>query len=223
MSMRMRLDLTLKHAAPDDARLDAPAFHRNGLAMVEALSPRLAEGSGEVLEIGSGTGQHVALFAHAFPHLVWRPSDPNPAHRASIDAWRAASRAEKIRPAIDLDAAAPEWPPEAETPASGFRAALCANVIHISPWSVAEGLFRGVAGRLAQDGFLALYGPFRWRGRHISDSNAAFDAQLRARDRAWGVRDVDEIDQLANDSGLTRIDVAVMPANNHMLFFARAG
>lgn len=208
-------------ASDGDERLESPAFLRNGLPILDALKPRLAEGAGMVLEVGSGPGQHVALFARSFPQLTFLPSDPSSTHRASIDAWRRRLGIETIRPAIDLDASAAEWPPEASAPEPGFRAILAVNVIHIAPWPVAEGLFRGAAGRLAPDGFLALYGPFRWHGRHVSISNEAFDARLRESDPAWGVRDIDEVDKLARSHDLTRIEAATMPANNHMLFFAR--
>lgn len=208
-------------AGPDDPRLNAPAFHRNGAPIVDALTPLLAHVEGEALEIGSGSGQHVALLAHSFPRLTWRPSDPNPAHRASIDAWRAQLKLETVRPALDLDVSREEWPLGGAARAQGFSAVICFNVIHIAPWSVAQGLFRGAADRLAPEGFLALYGPFRWRGRHVSQSNAAFDAGLRARDPDWGVRDVDDLDRLAASCALTRGEAIEMPNNNHMLIFAR--
>lgn len=215
-------ELTLPQALVDgDPRRDAPAFHRNGSPIVDALTPRLGKADGDVLEIGSGSGQHVALLARSFPQLTYWPSDPDPAHRASIDAWRAHLGIETIRPAIDLDASAQEWA-MAETPEHGFRAIFCANVIHIAPWSVAEGLFRGAAQSLAPGGFLALYGPFRWHGRHNSEGNEAFDASLRARNPAWGVRDIDEVDHLATSHDLMRVQTATMPANNHLLFFAHA-
>ncbi len=218
---RPPIDLTLPDARAGDARRDAPTFHRNGTPIVDALRPRLADAAGDALEVGSGSGQHVALLAHAFPGLVWRPSDPDPVNRASIDAWRAHIGLETVRPAIDLDASADDWPPEAAAPAPGFRVVFSANVVHIAPWAVAEGLFRGAARRLAPDGFLALYGPFRWHGRHIAASNEAFDGQLRARDAAWGVRDVDDLDALAKSCALARADAVAMPANNHILFFER--
>lgn len=205
----------------DDARLDAPAFHRNGPAIVDALSTRLTDRTGVVLEVGSGSGQHIALFACSFPHLRFQPSDPNPAHRASIDAWRDHLGLNSIRPAISLDVSATVWGERAMVPAGGFLAIFCANVIHIAPWSVTEGLFREAVGCLAENGFLALYGPFRWQGRHISTSNEAFDANLRSRDPSWGVRDVDEIDQLAACNGLGRVDAVAMPSNNHLLVFTQ--
>lgn len=209
-------------AAEADARLDSPSFQRNGPPIVDALRPWLAEATGDVLEIGSGSGQHAALLAHSFPSLTFQPSDPSAAHRASIEAWRAHLRLETMRPVIDLDVRDQEWPLRLEGDEARLRAVFCANVIHIAPWSVAEGLFRGAARRLAPDGLLALYGPFRWHGRHHSEGNQAFDQSLRARDPAWGVRDVDDLDQLATAHGMARVDVAAMPADNHILFYSRA-
>lgn len=208
-------------APQGDRRLRSPAFARNGRPIVEALAPRLAEASGEVLEVGSGPGQHVALFALSFQQLFFQPSDPEPAYRASVDAWRDSLGVASIRPAIDLDASRAPWPLEAVAPERGYRAILCANVVHIAPWSVAAGVFRGAGEWLAPDGFLALYGPFRWHGRHIAASNEAFDASLRHRDADWGVRDVDDIDRLASANWLERIDAIAMPANNHLLTFER--
>lgn len=226
VTAQMMVDLALPPSAGGqdarlDARLDAPAFHRNGLPIVEALSPRLSRARGHVLEVGSGSGQHVALLSRAFPQLTFWPSDPNPAHRASIDAWRAHLGLETVRPAIDLDARAPEWTITAENPDLGLHAILCANVVHIAPWPVAEGLFLGAARMLQPEGFLALYGPFRWSGAHVSDSNQVFDASLRARDPEWGVRDIDDIDLLANACHLARIETIATPANNHLLVFSR--
>lgn len=215
-------DGTPDGAGDRDPRRDAPAFHRNCTPILDTLTPRLAQAGGEVLEIGSGTGQHVALFALSFPTLIWRPSDPEPAHRASIDAWRAHFELKTVRPAFDLDVSKNEWLLTPGAPERGFRAMLCFNVLHIAPWSVASGLFRGAAKWLAHDGFLALYGPFRWHGRHVAASNAAFDARLRTQDPAWGVRDVDAIDELAAANDLARTATETMPANNHMLFFTHS-
>ncbi|MEL6977375.1 MAG: DUF938 domain-containing protein [Pseudomonadota bacterium] len=208
-------------ALRSDARRDAPAFHRNGAAIVEALTPLLGAASGAMLEIGSGTGQHAALFARSFPQLTFWPSDQDPSARASIDAWRVALGIETIRPAIALDAAAEAWPLGPAAPDHGFDALFCANVVHIAPWPVAQGLFRGAARWLAAEGALALYGPFRWSGRHISEGNEAFDRSLRARDASWGVRDVDDLDAEAARHGLTRRETMALPSNNHILVFAR--
>lgn len=207
--------------AEGDARLDGPAFHRNAEPIAQALAPWLARGAGVVLEIGAGAGQHAADLASRHPHLEWRPSDPMATHRASIDAWAAASGAANITPALDLDAAAEAWEIGPLT-SQGLRAILCFNVVHITPWRVAEGLFAGAGRHLAPAGFLALYGPFRWHGRHCADSNAAFDQRLRDQDPEWGVRDVDDLDRLAGAAELTRRETTALPSNNHVLLYARA-
>lgn len=209
-------------ARASDPRLESPSFHRNGDPMVAALAQRLADADGDVLEIGSGSGQHIAHFASRFSHLRFWPSDPNQAYRASIDAWRAHFALDIVQAAIDLDVSEEPWALGPDAPSGGFDAILCANVVHIAPWSVAEGLFRGAAPRLKPAGFLALYGPFRWYGAHVSASNAAFDAGLRARNPEWGVRDVDDLDASARARGLARVDCLTMPSNNHFLIYQRA-
>ncbi|MEM1420582.1 MAG: DUF938 domain-containing protein [Pseudomonadota bacterium] len=221
----MRELTTPPNSNDGDHRRDAPAFHRNGIPILDALSKRLSQLDGHLLEIGSGSGQHTALLAKHFPRLTFWPSDPNPDHRASIDAWRAYLGLENVRPAADLDVRTKRWELGTETASRRFDlrfdAILSANVIHIAPWSVAEGLFLGGAKQLAPGGFLALYGPFRWRGVHVSSSNQAFDEHLRARDPAWGVRDIEDVDQLATSHQLARIETIAMPANNHLLVFSQ--
>ena len=204
-----------------DPRMDAPAFHRNVEPLQEALRARLAERSGDVLEIGAGTGQHSVAFARAFPKLRWWPTDPAPRRRASVDAWAREAGLANLRPARPLDAAASDWrlggadaPPD-----SGLRLVLAVNVVHVAPWSVTEGLLSGAARHLAPDGFLVLYGPFARGGRHTAPSNEAFDASLRAQDPDWGVRDLDEVASAAEARGLRLDEVVEMPANNLVVWF----
>lgn len=209
-----------------DHRLDTPAFHRNGGPIAKALASHLVSatgsGSGEALEIGSGSGQHIVALASCFPWLVWRPSEPDAENRLSIAGWTRESGLRNIAPPLDLDAAADPWDlGERGAPEDGFRLILSVNVVHIAPWTLAEGLFRGAGRHLAADGLLALYGPFLWSGAHVADSNAAFDASLRARDPRWGVRDVDDLDRLAAENGLARREALALPANNHLLLFGR--
>jgi SAM-dependent methyltransferase len=209
---------------PSDGRLDAPAFHRNHAAIWSVLAPLLAERTGDVLEIGSGTGQHVTAFARQAPQITWWPSDVNAAHLASIAAWREHSGLANVRPPQRIDAAAANWPQEAQAagmPAS-LLALICNNVVHIAPWAVAEGVMAGASELLAPDGRLFLYGPFMREGRHTAESNVAFDASLRARDPAWGVRDTAALAQAAAAVGLLHAGVVEMPANNLILMFERA-
>src|SRR4051794_34803802 len=147
-----------------DARLFAPSASRNRAPILEALRPHLPR-SGAVLEIASGTGEHVAHFAAALPELTWQPSDPEPERRASIDAWTA--NLPNVRPAHALDAASSDWPIERAD------AVLCIDLIHIAPWVVAEGLVTGAARILPPGGLLALYGPYRRRGQAMEPSNEA--------------------------------------------------
>lgn len=203
----------------DDGRLDAPAFHRNVTPIAGALTARLSDGGGALFEVGSGSGQHAAVLAQALPALTYWPSDPEPSHRASIDAWARRLAIANIRPAMDFDATATDWAEAAGGATATLRAVLCVNVIHIAPWAVAEGLLTGASKRLAKGGFLAVYGPFRFHGAHISDSNDAFDRSLRLQNPDWGVRDVQQLDALADASGLLRAETIALPSNNHMIVF----
>ncbi|MBP0444492.1 DUF938 domain-containing protein [Roseomonas sp. SSH11] len=196
----------------DDARRHAPAAARNREPILAVLREALPE-KGVVLEVASGTGEHARHFAEALPGLTFQPSDPDPAARASIDAWGAGVA--NIRPALALDAVG-EWP------ALAADAILCINMIHIAPWAACLGLFRGAAARLAPGAPLILYGPYRRGGRHTAPSNAAFDEDLRARDPSWGVRDLEAVAELAAARGFGPPQVHEMPANNLLLVF-RAG
>jgi hypothetical protein len=194
-----------------DPRLFAPATERNRDAILAVLRRHLPL-SGLVLEVASGTGEHIAHFAASLPHLRFQPSDPVAEHRASIDAWAAGSR--NIKPAIHLDTTA-EWP------LIEIRAVLCINMIHIAPWQATEGLFAGAAQLLEPADMVFLYGPFRRAGAHTAPSNEAFDADLRRRDPSWGVRDLEEVAALAAAHGFTEPEVGAMPANNLAVIFRR--
>jgi SAM-dependent methyltransferase len=206
-----------------DGRLDAPAFHRNHQAIRAVLQKFLAGKSGDVVEAGSGTGQHVADFARHLPGITWWPSDLNEQHLKSIAAWRAHAGLPNIRPPLRIDLTDPAWCPrmhDGSGPAE-LLAVFCANVIHIAPWRVAEGLFAGARRYLRADGRLFLYGPFRRGGQHTAPSNAAFDSSLRDRNAEWGVRDIEALEKLASTVGLAPIEIAEMPANNLIVVFGR--
>lgn len=207
-----------------DGRLDAPAFHRNHEPIWAALKPHLAACSGDAVEVGSGTGQHVVHFACHTPGLTWWPSDLNQRHLKSIEAWRVHSGLPNIRAPLRIDLADPAWCPEmkdGEGP-KDVAAVFCANVIHIAPWTVAEGLFTGAGRYLRGDGRLFLYGPFKRGGRHIALSNAVFDTSLREGNPEWGVRDLADVEKLARGAGLALSEAIEMPANNFTLVFARS-
>lgn len=206
-----------------DGRLDAPAFHRNHEAIWAVLRRFLAGKSGDVVEAGSGTGQHVVDFARHTPEITWWPSDLNEQHLKSINAWRAHAGLANVRPPLRIDLSDPAWCPAMHDGSGPARllAVFCANVIHIAPWRVAEGLFAGAARYLRADGRLFLYGPFKRGGKHTAVSNAVFDSSLRDRNPEWGVRDIDDLNKLAASVGLELIEIAEMPANNLILVFAR--
>jgi SAM-dependent methyltransferase len=206
-----------------DGRLDAAAFHRNHAPIWAVLQKFLAGKSGDVLEAGSGTGQHVVHFARHTPDIIWWPSDLNARHLKSIEAWRAHAALPNIRPPLRIDLSDPAWSSamhDGSGPAEPL-AVFCANVIHIAPWRVAEGLFAGAGRYLRADGRLFLYGPFKRDGKHTAMSNAVFDTSLRGQDAEWGVRDIADLEKLAAGAGLALVETVPMPANNLILAFGR--
>jgi SAM-dependent methyltransferase len=194
--------------------LHAAATERNRDPILEALQGVLPP-MGLVLEIASGTGQHVAYFARALPALRWQPSDPSSAHLESIRAWSAASGADNIASPLLLDVERVSWP------IAHADAVVNINMIHIAPWSAAEALFQGAARLLPVAGALYLYGPFKRGGQHTAPSNERFDERLRGEDARWGVRDVDELAVLATSVGFELSEIIAMPANNFSLVYRR--
>jgi SAM-dependent methyltransferase len=207
-----------------DGRLDAAAFHRNHRPIRAVLEKFLAGKSGDVVEAGSGTGQHVVDFARHIPEVTWWPSDLNEQHLKSILAWRAHAGLANIRPPLRIDLSDPEWCFEMHNAGgpTNLLAVFCANVIHIAPWRVAEGLFAGAGRYLRTGGRLFLYGPFKRGGKHTAPSNAAFDNSLRGQNPEWGVRDIGDLEKLAANAGLKPVEIVEMPANNLILAFERS-
>jgi SAM-dependent methyltransferase len=205
--------------ADAEGRLDASAFHRNRDAIAPVLEAFLRGRIGDVLEIGSGTGQHAVAFAQMLPAVIWWPTDLNDNHLRSIEAWRRYARLVNVRPPVRFDASETDWRLPALGLPSPFIAIFCANVIHISPWAVAEGLFAGASRHLAAGGRLFLYGPFKRDGQHNAPSNAAFDENLRSRDPEWGVRDTADLKKLATANRLRFAGLVEMPSNNAILTF----
>jgi SAM-dependent methyltransferase len=197
-----------------DARRFAPAAARNREPIRDVLRGCLPA-SGTVLEVASGSGEHAIAFAAAFPGLVWQPSDPDPANRASIAAWIEASAPGNLLAPLALDATSARWPLESAD------AVVCINMIHIAPWAACLGLVAGAARLLAPGGLLFLYGPFRRDGAHTAPSNASFDADLRARNPEWGVRDLGEVSAAAEAAGFGPAETVAMPANNLSVLFRR--
>lgn len=192
-----------------DARQYAPSVARNRDPIWEVLKPELPQ-RGLVLEVASGSGEHTVHFARrAAAELTFQPSDRDAAARASIDAWAAAEGLSNVRPALALDATAETWP------VARADVVLCFNMIHIAPWEAAVGLIAGAGRVLEPGGLLFLYGPFKREGRHTAPSNAAFDRDfLKARNPAWGVRDLEAVAALAQASGFGAAQPHEMPANN---------
>ena len=198
-----------------DERRSAPHVARNADAIADVLSGILPD-HGTVLEIASGSGEHALHFARAFPHLIWQPSDPDPAALASISAWRAAEGVPNLLAPLRLDASEAEWP------LAQADAILCINMVHISPWAATQGLMRG-AGRLLADGApLILYGPYRRGDVPTAPSNEAFDESLKSRDPQWGLRQLEEVQAEAEAHGLAFERLYEMPANNITAVFRRS-
>lgn len=191
----------------------AAASERNKGPILEVLRT-LLPAAGCILEIASGTGQHVAHFAAALPALAWQPSDADAAMLPVIRA-RTAALANVAAP-VQLDVHAEPWPLAARC-----AAIVCINMIHIAPGSATPALLGGAARQLAPGGLLFLYGPFREGGRHTAPSNAEFDAALQARNPLWGVRNLDDVDAMAARLGFARSALVRMPANNLSVAWTR--
>lgn len=191
----------------------APAAARNRDPILDVLREVLPA-EGLLLEIASGSGEHALWFSTALPRLRWQPTDRDPAAVASIAAWRDEQGPDNLLAPIELDVTVEPWPVRAAD------AILCVNMVHISPWSATEALFRGARRLLPRGAPLVLYGPYTVGGAHTAPSNAVFDADLRARNPEWGVRDTDAVRRLG--AGLTLERTVTMPANNLTLVFRRA-
>lgn len=204
-----------------DGRLDAPAFHRNHGPILAVLARLLAERGGDVLEIGSGTGQHAVEFCRALSDVIWWPSDHLDGHLRSIAAWREHAKLANLRPPARIDASRMDWQLASQGLPPAFMAMFCANVIHIAPWSVAQGIFAAAGRHLETHGRLLLYGPFRRDGVHNSPGNETFDEGLRRDNPEWGVRDTADLSKLAEKNGFRLAELIEMPANNAVLVFSR--
>jgi hypothetical protein len=216
-----------------DPRRHAPATLRNRDAIAAVLRNELPD-AGLVLEVASGSGEHVVHFAVTFPALDWQPSDPDPAALASIAALRGDANLPNLRTPLLIDAAGADWPIDAadallcinmqsnscgEEKSVGYAACLCINMIHISEWAATVGLFRGCERLLPSAAPLILYGPYLEDGVEIAPSNLAFDRSLMERNPKWGIRNVSDIDKVAVEFGFKRVRRVEMPANNLMLIY----
>lgn len=198
------------------AKRSAPAALRNREPISDVLAEWLPE-AGLVLEIASGSGEHVVHFAERFRALDWQPSDVDEGALASIAAWKADCGLTNIRQPIALDTRDPEW---------GIDSAdviFSANMVHISPWASAVGLVEGAARLVPAGGALILYGPWLKDDVVTAPSNLAFDADLKRRNADWGLRRVEDFADLASEHGLDLVETRAMPANNLMLKLVRNG
>ncbi|WP_251978667.1 DUF938 domain-containing protein [Salinicola avicenniae] len=197
-----------------DQRLSSPAARRNRQPILEILEAALPP-TGTVLEIASGSGEHAIHFAAALSRLEWQPSDPSELARQSIAAWRKEAGLANLRAPLALDVTG-RWPA-----IDNLAAVVCINLLHISPWSASEALFAEAGRALPRGGKLVVYGPFKRGGQHTAASNAQFDADLRARDPGWGIRDLERIEALAVANDLDREQIHALPANNLCVVWRR--
>ncbi len=207
-----------------DLRQYAPATERNRQPILDVLK-QVLPAAGTVLEISSGTGEHITFFAPRLSHLQWLPSEPQALARQSIQAWGEALQAENgaeidnLRlPPLDLDVSVQPWPVQEEA----ISAIININMIHIAPWEMCEHLMAGAEQILQRGGVLYLYGPYKREGQHTAPSNEAFDMSLRDRDSSWGIRDLEAVVAIAQAHSLTLEETIEMPANNLSVVFRRA-
>ena len=197
-----------------NSRLSSPSALRNRGPIFNLLRDVLPQ-SGKVLEIASGSGEHIIHFAALLPGLTWQPSDPSPQARASIEEWVKAEGVTNVGQPLDIDASSATWPLQ------HADAMLAINMVHISPWAATQGLLKGAGRLLPNGGALVLYGPYRREGELFVASNAKFDADLRSRNPAWGIRLLEDVVSTAETCGLALTSVTQMPANNLCVVFTR--
>ena len=198
-----------------DGKWFIPAAERNKSPILDVLA-RVLPRQGVVLEIASGTGQHVIHFAKALSELTWQPSDPDAELRESIALRVRAEQLANVNPPIELDVTRLPWPLR-----TAVDAVVCINLIHVAPWSATRALFAGASTVLSAEHVLFLYGPYRRFGHHTSESNTQFDLDLRAHNPEWGLRDLEAVSDVAAGAGLVLAETVEMPANNFSLVFKR--
>jgi SAM-dependent methyltransferase len=198
-----------------DRRHYFPHVARNREPILEVLR-RVLPPQGLVLEIASGGGEHAAFFASNLPGVIWQPTDANAEMFDSIAAHRAAAGVANLLAPLHLDVTSEQWPVERAD------ALVCCNMIHIAPWAATQGLLAGAGRTLAPGGLIYLYGPYKIDGRHTAPSNEDFDASLCARNPLWGVRDLNDVSDLAKRHGFALEETVAMPANNLSVIFRRA-
>jgi len=208
-----------KISGSNDERLTTEVFERNKEPISKALFPYLGKITGDALEIGSGTGQHLSYLAKNFPHIIWHGTDIDEVHCKSIDAW-AKFNSLNLPHALALDAAS-DWSSVLKEYDS-FNVIISMNVIHISPISTLEGIFLNSARFIKNDGILVFYGPFKKGNKHTGEGNKIFDQRLRSENSTWGVRCISTLERLAADNKFDSPEVIEMPANNYLLVFKKS-
>ncbi len=188
-----------------------PAAERNKQPILERLLEIVPKAGGTWLEVAAATGQHAVHFAPHFPSYRYLPSDYDEKHLATLIKRQLVARVENLLPPVRLDVTESAWP------AQEVDIIYCANMVHIAPFEVAEGLFRGAAKLLATGKLLITYGPYKFDGVHTSESNERFDMSLRERDASWGVRDVSDLRRVAEVVGFVCREPIPMPSNNFLL------
>jgi hypothetical protein len=195
-------------------RLISPSAERNKAPIAEVLD-RMLPVEGEVVEVSSGTGQHIVYFAKRMPRLTWQPTECDPECLRSIEAWRGHEELPNVREPLFLQVCEEIWP------MASADAVVCLNMIHIAPWSATVGLLRGAAKVLRPGSALFLYGPFRRNGAHTAPSNAEFDRLLQARNPRWGVRNLEDVESVAAKEAFELCEIHQFPANNLGVVFLK--
>jgi len=193
----------------------SPSADRNRLPILEVLKSLLPE-SGFVLELGSGTGQHVEQFAQSFPEITWQPTDMDAELRESVSRRIALGSLPNVREPIHLDALEYSWP------ITRADALIVINMTHVSPWPVTLSIFKNASLCLSDSGFLFIYGPFKQNHKHTSAGNQAFDMELSHQNTEWRIRNLEDLQIAAEREGLTLTEKIDMPANNFSLVFRKA-
>ena len=217
--MKPKAPSTFPELNPGAAQHSGPA-ERNGLHILQVLQ-QILPAQGAALEVASGTGQHVALFASGLPLWMWQPTDAQSDAFDSIGHWCAEAGVANVKPPVLLDVLAPRWPADDAEFASPFDAIYCANMLHISPWATCAALMQGASRHLAPQGVLITYGPYLERDVPTAPGNLGFDESLRQRNPAWGIRQLEDVAQQAALAGLQLSQRFQMPANNLLLVFRK--
>ncbi len=201
-----------------DNRLFFTATQKNRDCIGDVLS-RFLPKRGSILELASGSGEHGVEFQKRFPSINWQTSDPEPSHRKSISAWiDKYGLSTKMPQPINIDVEVKPWP-LTPTLISELKRVVCINMIHISPWTCTKALFKESGNLLKKEQLLMLYGPFKRNGLHTSESNSLFDESLKRQNSTWGIRNLEDVNQVAMKNGFTQEAVIQMPANNLSLIF----